>query len=63
MSPVLPILGTVFAAFWVWLAVRILNRREQWAMQLAALVGSWALIAATVYAMFVVWGLCMSVSA
>jgi hypothetical protein len=31
MSIVLPALGVAFAAFCIWLAVRIINRRERWA--------------------------------
>jgi hypothetical protein len=31
MSIVLPALGIVFAAFCIWLVVRIVNRRERWA--------------------------------
>jgi hypothetical protein len=31
MSIVLPAIGVAFAAFCVWLAVRIINRRERWA--------------------------------
>ncbi|HEY3963149.1 MAG TPA: hypothetical protein VGM05_01245 [Planctomycetaceae bacterium] len=31
-------LGVAFAAFCVWLAVRIMNRRERWAKRLAAIV-------------------------
>jgi hypothetical protein len=32
MVPALSILGTVFAAFCIWLTVRIVNRRERWAI-------------------------------
>jgi hypothetical protein len=32
MAILLPALGVAFAAFCVWLAVRIINRRERWAM-------------------------------
>jgi hypothetical protein len=40
VSIVLPALGVAFAAFCVWLAVRIFNRRERWAKwTLAAVVG------------------------
>jgi len=39
MSILLPILAVSFAAFCVWLTVRILNRRERWAKwTLAALI-------------------------
>ncbi len=31
----LQVLGAAFAAFCVWLAVRIVNRRERWAIDLA----------------------------
>lgn len=31
MTIILPVLGLSFAAFCVWLAVRIMNRRERWA--------------------------------
>lgn len=30
-------MGSAFAAFWVWLMVRIINRRERWAIILAVL--------------------------
>jgi hypothetical protein len=40
MSIVLPALAFAFAAFCVWLTVRIVNRRERWAKwMLAAVVG------------------------
>ena len=35
MTIVLPALGVAFAAFCVWLMVRIMNRREQWAKRTA----------------------------
>jgi len=35
MSIVLPALAVAFAAFCVWLAVRIVNRRERWAKRTA----------------------------
>jgi cytochrome bd-type quinol oxidase subunit 2 len=38
MSPVLPIVGVAYAAICVWLTVRIVNRREKWAKQTAAVV-------------------------
>ena len=31
MTLVLPIIGVAFAAFCVWLTVRVINRRERWA--------------------------------
>ncbi len=40
MAFVLPTLAVAFAAFCIWLTVRIVNRREQWAKwTLAAVVG------------------------
>jgi hypothetical protein len=40
MSIVLPAIAVAFAAFCVWLAVRIVNRREKWARwTLVAVVG------------------------
>jgi hypothetical protein len=48
MAIALPIFGTIFAAFCVWLMVRIVNRRERWA--------KWTLTAALVVA-FVVYPL------
>jgi len=36
MTIVLPALAVVFAAFCVWLGVRVFNRRERWAMWTAA---------------------------
>ena len=40
VDPTIPVLGIAFAAFCVWLTVRIVNRRERWAKwTLAALVG------------------------
>ena len=35
MTIVLAVLGVAFAAFVVWLAVRIVNRRERWAKRVA----------------------------
>jgi hypothetical protein len=35
MSNFLPVLGIAFAAFCVWLTVRIVNRHERWAKRLA----------------------------
>ena len=29
------VIGTAYASFWIWLAVRIINRRERWAIALA----------------------------
>jgi len=42
MTIVLPVLGVAFAAFCVWLGVRIVNRRERWA--------KWTLVAALLLA-------------
>jgi len=39
MRIVLPALGVAFAALCIWLAVRIINRRERWARWTLALVG------------------------
>lgn len=30
--------GLAFAAFWIWIGVRIFNRREPWAIELAATI-------------------------
>jgi uncharacterized membrane protein len=38
MSIVLPALAVAFGAFSVWLAVRIVNRRERWAKWLAVVL-------------------------
>ena len=38
MGRTLPIFGAVFAAFCVWLTVRIVNRRERWTKWLAGAV-------------------------
>jgi hypothetical protein len=38
MSIVMPALAVAFAAFCVWLGVRIFNRRERWAKRTAVLV-------------------------
>jgi hypothetical protein len=38
------ILATAFAAFCLWLVVRIVNRRERWAKWLGAAVIAWLLI-------------------
>jgi hypothetical protein len=38
MSVFIAVLGTAFAAFVVWLAVRIVNRRERWAKRTALLL-------------------------
>ncbi len=43
MAIVVPALGVAFAAFYVWLVVRIVNRRERWTKRLAV-----ALVAALV---------------
>lgn len=48
MELALPIFGLIFAAFCVWLAVRIVNRRERWAKwTLATIVGLPVLYAAS----------------
>lgn len=48
MEAALPIFGVAFAAFCVWLAVRIVNRRERWAKwTLAAAIGIPALYIAS----------------
>jgi len=48
MNVLLPAVAVVFAAFCVWLTVRIVNRRERWAKwTLAASVGLPALYAAS----------------
>ena len=38
MSIFLPALGVAFTAFCIWLAVRILNRRERWAKWMAVVL-------------------------
>jgi len=38
MSIVLPTLAVAFAAFCIWLAVRIVNRRERWAKRTLAVM-------------------------
>src|SRR5258708_7942468 len=38
MTIILPALGVAFAAFCVWLAVRIVNRRERWAKWTAVML-------------------------
>ena len=38
MSGILPTLAIAFAAFYVWLAVRIINRKERWAKWTAAVL-------------------------
>jgi hypothetical protein len=43
LAMALAIFGVTFVALCIWLTVRIINRREWWAMQLAAILGSWAL--------------------
>ena len=44
MTTLLPALGVAFAAFCVWLGVRIVNRRERWAKTLAVVLASSALL-------------------
>ncbi len=34
-DPILPALGAAVAAFWIWIIVRIINRREEWTITLA----------------------------
>jgi hypothetical protein len=47
MTLLLPALAVAFAGFCIWLAVRIVNRRERWAKRLA-----WGLIAmSAIYAL------------
>jgi uncharacterized membrane protein YfcA len=38
MDDVIPALGMIFAAFAVWLGVRIFNRRERWAIRTAVAI-------------------------
>jgi hypothetical protein len=38
MKEFIPVLGVAFAAFSVWLAVRIINRRERWAKRTAVVL-------------------------
>jgi len=40
---IVPSVGIAFAAFCIWLTVRIVNRRERWAIDLALLAGVAAL--------------------
>lgn len=40
MARALFIFGVAFAAVWIWLGVRIFNRRERWAIRAGALVVS-----------------------
>lgn len=52
MALVPSIFGVALAALCVWLTVRIVNRRERWAIRLAAVI-------ATVLVLFLGWaGLC-----
>lgn len=39
MTRVIAILAIAFAAFCIWMTVRIINRRERWAMWLAVIFG------------------------
>lgn len=55
MKIALPILGVAFAAFCGWLAVRIINRRERWAVRLARVVASIALVIVAAAALVVYW--------
>jgi hypothetical protein len=43
MTILLPALATALAVFCVWLVVRVVNRRERWAMMIAAL-GIWNVV-------------------
>ena len=45
----LPITAAAFAAFCVWLTVRIVNRRERWANWTAGCIGCAAIVAAIGY--------------
>ena len=56
MNALFSILGLAFSAFFVWLSVRIFNRREKWAIELAAIVFPWAVIFAEIYALISIWG-------
>jgi hypothetical protein len=38
MSDLIPFLGVAFVAFSIWLAVRIINRRERWAKRTAVVL-------------------------
>ena len=38
MSIIVPVAGVAFAAFAVWLAVRVVNRRERWAKRTATVL-------------------------
>jgi hypothetical protein len=42
----LPALSIAFAAFWIWLTLRAVNRREQWAIWLAVTLGMFGYVAA-----------------
>jgi hypothetical protein len=53
MSIILPALGIAFAAFCVWLTVRIINRRERWAKWTAIAIAIMVACAA-----YPVWWLC-----
>lgn len=43
MSTLLPALAVAFAAFCVWLTVRIVNRKERWAIWLAIVIVAYPL--------------------
>jgi len=45
--------GVAFAAFWVWLVVRIINRREPWVIGAGVLVSTVSVILATLA--FLLW--------
>jgi Kef-type K+ transport system membrane component KefB len=38
LTEVMAAIGLTFAAFWVWICVRIFNRREPWAIELAVTI-------------------------
>ena len=40
--------GVAFAAFCIWLVVRIINRREQWALGLAIIIATWVVMSGIV---------------
>ena len=51
MTILLPALAVAFAAFCVWLTVRVVNRRERWAKQtltIAVTVMVWPIIAGAI---------------
>ena len=44
--------GVAFAAFVIWLAVRIINRREQWALGLAIIIATWMVMSCAVLCVY-----------